>query len=122
MKKNALIAVHKLFLKSFRNMESPSYCMLVFFCIFSFQLFLVFNLLFIHSQLPLLTFSQIIFQDRVSLCVALAVLELALSFRLISDWEIHLPLSPKCWHQRCVPPLPIHVVNMFKAYFEIRKQ
>jgi hypothetical protein len=32
------------------------------------------------------------------LCVALAVLELTLYIRLVSNSEIHLLLSPKCWN------------------------
>ena len=31
------------------------------------------------------------------LCIALAVLELALEARLASNSELHLPLPPKCW-------------------------
>ena len=31
------------------------------------------------------------------LCVALAVLELTLWTRLVSNSEIYLPLPPKCW-------------------------
>ena len=51
-------------------------------------------------------FHCFIFQDRVSLCspgysgthiVDQAGLELI---------EIHLPLPPDCWDQRCAPPLP----------------
>jgi hypothetical protein len=40
------------------------------------------------------------------LCVALAVLELTLKTRLASKSEIRLPLPPKCWDQKCVPPRP----------------
>ena len=36
-------------------------------------------------------------------CVALAAPEPTLQTRLASDSEMHLPLSPECWEQRCVP-------------------
>ena len=40
------------------------------------------------------------------LYVALAVLEFTLLTRLALNSEIHLPLPPKCWDQRRVPPRP----------------
>lgn len=39
-------------------------------------------------------------------CIALDVLEITLWTRLASNEKIHLPLSLKCWSQRCMPPLP----------------
>ena len=47
------------------------------------------------------------------LCIALAVLELTLLTRLASNSEIRLPLPPKCWDQRRVPPCPALIKHFF---------
>jgi hypothetical protein len=42
-------------------------------------------------------FFGFLFFETGFLCIALAILELTLETRLVSNSEIRLPLPPKCW-------------------------
>jgi hypothetical protein len=57
------------------------------------------------------------FSETGFLCVALAVLELTLQTRLASNSEIHLPLPPKCWDQRRVPPRLAPTLLFLRKWF-----
>jgi hypothetical protein len=46
-------------------------------------------------------------------CVTLDILEFTLYTRLALNSEIHLPLPPKCWVYRHVPPLPGFILFYF---------
>jgi hypothetical protein len=48
---------------------------------------------------------SLFFETRL-LCIALAVLYLTLYTRLASNSEVHFPLPPECWDERCVPLCP----------------
>ena len=54
------------------------------------------------------------------LCIAMAVPELTLETRLASNSEIRLPLPPKCWDWRQVPPRPAHLPYSAQAAHILR--